>query len=177
MADPYAVIAFSSGSASNLKFSPSFAQKKVAPENNTLVWFTDLVKAQEQSKATKKPIFGFFTGSDWCGWCHKLQNEVFSKTAFIKWAQQQVILLELDFPRQKQLPPELAQQNASLQQAFQVQGYPTVWIFFMTKIDTTNNYAISPLGSLGYPRGAEQGKEEVAFLKEANTILAKNPNK
>ena len=150
-----------------LNAGPSFAQK------NNLVWYTDLMKAQEKSKLTHKPIFGFFTGSDWCGWCHKLQSEVFSKTAFIKWAQQKVILLELDFPRNKQLPPDLAQQNNSLQRAFQVSGYPTVWIFFMTRDDTANKFNISPLGSLGYPRDPVPGKEEVKFLKEANLILAK----
>ncbi len=151
---------------------PSFAQ------TNKLVWYTNLMEAQEKSKATNKPIFGFFTGSDWCGWCRKLQNEVFSKTAFIKWAQQKVILLELDFPRQKQLPPELAQQNNNLQRAFQVAGFPTVWIFFMAKDDTSaNKFNISPLGSLGYPRGAQAGKEEVKFLEEANLILAKNKSK
>ena len=31
-----------------------------------------------------------------------------------------VILLELDFPRRKQLPAELAQQNQGTQQAFKV---------------------------------------------------------
>jgi protein disulfide-isomerase len=147
--------------------APSFAQK------DNLVWYTDLMKAQEKSKATHRPIFGFFTGSDWCGWCHKLQNEVFSKTAFIKWAQQKVILLEVDFPRMKQLPPELAQQNGNLQNAFHVSGYPTVWMFFMTQDTVEKRFSISPLGSLGYPAGAEPGKEEVKFLKEANQILAK----
>ena len=150
----------------------SFAQKKAAAKGK-LTWYTDLVQANELSKSTHKPIFGFFTGSDWCGWCRKLQNEVFEKTAFIKWAQQKVILLELDFPRQKQLPPELAQQNQSLQRAFQVGGFPTVWLFYMVKDDTANKYNITPLGSLGYPAGAELGKEEIKFIQTANDILAK----
>src|ERR1700744_1852989 len=81
--------------------------QNAAPKKESLVWYTDLMKAQDQSKATRKPIFGFFTGSDWCGWCHKLQEEVFSKPEFVKWAKKNVILLELDFPRQKQLAPEL----------------------------------------------------------------------
>lgn len=150
----------------------SFAQK-TSNSKEKLVWYTDLLKAQEQSKATKKPIFAFFTGSDWCGWCHKLQDEVFSKAAFIKWAREKVILLELDFPRTKQLPPELVQQNNNLQQAFHVQGYPTVWIFYLSKDEATNKMNISALGSLGYPRDAVQGKEEVKFLSEANGILTK----
>ena len=148
-----------------------YAQKSSA-DKNKLVWYTNLMDAQQQSKATHKPIFAFFTGSDWCGWCHKLQNEVFSKPKFIKWAQDKVILLELDFPRSKQLPAELAKQNSSLQQAFKVSGYPTVWLFFMEKDPVAEHMNISPLGSLGYPSGAEPGKEEVKFLETANGILA-----
>jgi protein disulfide-isomerase len=154
----------------------SFGQKPAAGKEKQLVWYTDLQKAQEQSKATNKPIFAFFTGSDWCGWCHKLQNEVFSKTAFVKWAHDKVILLELDFPRNKQLSPELQQQNSSLQQAFHVQGYPTCWLFYLTKDPASNNMNIEALGSLGYPRDPEQGKEEVKFLAEANQILSKKKN-
>jgi len=146
------------------------------PSEDKLVWYTDLAKAQEVSKTSKKPIFAFFTGSDWCGWCHKLQRDVFAKAPFIEWAQKNVILLELDFPRNKQLTPELAQQNSSLQQQFQVQGYPTVWMFYANK-DASNKISLNPLGSLGYPSGAERGKEEVKFLTEANAILANKPKK
>lgn len=137
-----------------------------------LVWYTDLMKANEQSKTTKKPIFGFFTGSDWCGWCHKLQNDVFSKPEFKKWAAENVILLELDFPRRKQLPADLAQQNSSLQQAFQVQGYPTIWLFNVVEDKASKNMNLNPMGSLGYPQGATAGKEQVKFLADANNILA-----
>ena len=136
-----------------------------------LVWHTDLAKARELSDATKKPIFGFFTGSDWCGWCHKLEADVFAKEAFVTWAKKNVILLELDFPRSKQLPAEIAQQNYNLQQQFKVQGYPTIWLFY-ANVDGSNKISLNALGSLGYPSGAEKGKEEVKFLNEANAILA-----
>jgi thioredoxin-related protein len=142
-------------------------------DTSGLKWFTDLSKAREVSDATHKPIFGFFTGSDWCGWCHKLQSNVFAKEAFITWANKNVILLELDFPRRKQLPAELAQQNQALQQAFQVRGYPTIWLFYVTEDKTKPNLNLTSLGSLGYPAGAEVGKEEVKFLNDANLILAK----
>lgn len=138
-----------------------------------LIWYTDMMKADEISKTSGKPIFAFFTGSDWCGWCHKLQNDVFSKKSFIDWANKNVVLVELDFPRKKQLPPELAQQNMGLQQALQVQGYPTVWLLFLNRNKDEKSFNIATLGSLGYPRGATEGKEEVTFLEEANAILKK----
>jgi protein disulfide-isomerase len=154
----------------SLSAGHSFAQKK--EEKEGLEWYTNLLQANELSKASHKPIFAFFTGSDWCGWCRKLQNEVFSKPAFVKWAKENVILLELDFPRAKKLPAELAQQNYSLQNAFHVAGYPTVWIFNMTKNDTAQSFYLAPLGSTGYPAGAVPGKEELTFIHNADSILA-----
>jgi len=148
------------------------AQQDSAKEEG-LVWYTDLMEASAASEASKKPIFGFFTGSDWCGWCKKLQRDVFAKPAFIEWAKENVILLELDFPRYTKLSPELAQQNAGLQQAFQVRGYPTIWLFTMSNEVDPENYVISALGSCGYPSGAERGKEEVKFLSTVNAILKK----
>jgi len=43
-----------------------------------LKWVTELPKAQEQARAEKKLVLLDFTGSDWCGWCIKLNEEVFS---------------------------------------------------------------------------------------------------
>lgn len=147
------------------------AQSETSKKEENLTWYTDIMKANEISMASKKPIFAFFTGSDWCGWCRKIQNDVFSKPEFIQWANKNVVLVELDFPRNKTLSPELVQQNASLQQAFQVQGYPTIWMFFLSQTTGSAQYNIESLGSLGYPQGAEKGKEEVKFLKDANSIL------
>ena len=149
------------------------AQQGPSHMEGELEWYTDLLTANDLSKAQHKPVFAFFTGSDWCGWCRKLHIEVFEKPEFIKWAKKYVILLELDFPHSKPLPQPLAEQNNSLQQAFQVRGYPTVWLFFMNKNADSATYGISPLGSLGYPTGAVQGKEELKFLSDANALLAK----
>ena len=148
----------------------SFAQSE-RQDKLTLKWYTSLIEAQKLSNATKKPIFAFFTGSDWCGWCQKLQNDVFSKQAFIDWAKKNVILLELDYPRKKKLTHELQQQNDELQQVFKISGYPTVWIFFLTDDIVNNKKIIEPLGSLGYPEITEPGKEEISFLKTAGSIM------
>jgi thiol:disulfide interchange protein len=145
-------------------------------KEGALKWYTNLDEVHQLSKKTGKPIFGFFTGSDWCGWCHKLQREVFAKDAFVKWANEKVILLELDFPRKKQLPADLAKQNRELQAAFKVTGYPTIWIFNTDK-DDEGRFNLTALGKLGYPRGAEPGKEEVKFISDADAVLANNQKK
>ncbi len=111
-------------------------------------WLVNLDEAYELSKETGKPIMANFTGSDWCGWCKKLSAAVFNKTEFKEWANDNVILLELDFPKRKSLPAELKKQNSDLQRAFKVRGFPTVWVFHLTK--ENDNYAINALGSTGY---------------------------
>ncbi len=113
-------------------------------------WLVNLDEAYEKSKKTGKPIMANFTGSDWCGWCKRLTASVFSQDEFKKWAAKNVILLELDYPRRKQLPEAIRTQNASLQQSFQVQGYPTVWVFDMDKDKKTNQYQIKAHGKTGY---------------------------
>ncbi len=150
------------------------AQSKGKKEE--LVWHTDINTAHDISHKQNKPIFAFFTGSDWCGWCHKLQREVFAKPEFMAWAKKNVVLVELDFPRRKEQPQDIREQNMSLQRAFQVQGYPTIWIFTLEK-DEEKKFKILPLGSLGYPSGAEPGKEQLKFLSNANSILSKKKDK
>jgi thiol-disulfide isomerase/thioredoxin len=94
-----------------LVFHTSIFGQTSSKVENGLLWYTSLQEAHELSLKSKKPIFAFFTGSDWCGWCKRLQANVFSKQAFIDWAKNDVILLELDFPRGKALSPELSNQN------------------------------------------------------------------
>jgi protein disulfide-isomerase len=89
-------------------------------------WLTNYEAALAKAKKEKKSVLIDFTGSDWCGWCIRLKDEVFSKPEFIEWAKEHVVLLELDFPRNKKLPEELKKQNEKLQQEFQVQGFPTI---------------------------------------------------
>ena len=152
-------------------------QKANAQKADSLTWYTDVMKANEISNATGKPIFALFTGSDWCIWCRRLQNNVFSKPEFIEWAKKNVVLLELDFPRNKQQSPELKSQNQQLQQQFKVTGYPTVWMFFLTKDEKAKQISITPLGSCGYPQNPEPGREQVKFLQDANDILKNKPAK
>lgn len=119
-------------------------------------WLVLVDEAYAESKKTGKPIMANFTGSDWCGWCKKLSAAVFQKDEFKNWAEENVVLLELDFPRRTKLPQELQQQNAGLQQAFKVRGFPTIWVFDLDKDADTGKYAIKALGKTGYTPTVEQ---------------------
>jgi thioredoxin-related protein len=130
-----------------------------------LTWHTDMNKAMEVSKKTKKPLLLFFTGSDWCGWCIRLQKEVLKTPEFAKWAKDNVVLVELDFPRRTAQQPEIQKQNMELQQALGVRGYPTVWFVNATKKDGKIN--LEQIGSTGYVAGGP-----TAWLAGANQILA-----
>lgn len=91
-------------------------------------WLHDFEAAKAQAKAENKPIFINFTGSDWCGWCIKLEKEVFTKKEFQEYAKQHLVLMEVDFPRKKELPAEVKAQNKALDKEFKIEGYPTLFL-------------------------------------------------
>ncbi len=116
-----------------------------------LTWYTDVEAAQKESMRTKKPMMLFFTGSDWCGWCVRLQKEVFLKDEFKKWAPDNVILVELDFPRAKTQSDATKKQNQLLQQQFNVMGYPTV--HFVRPEKSKDAVSLVNIGKTGYMSG------------------------
>ncbi|WP_310377455.1 thioredoxin family protein [Flavobacterium sp.] len=141
-----------------------FVLGSFAVQAQELNWQTDVNKAIAMSNKTKKPMLLFFTGSDWCGWCIRLQNEVFKKPEFAKWAKENVILVELDYPRRVPQTDQIKKQNADLQQAFAIQGYPTIWFANATVKDGKPNF--KGLGSTGYVAGGP-----AAWLAAANGII------
>lgn len=130
-------------------------------------WLTDMNQAIAISKKEQKPLFLFFTGSDWCGWCIRLQNEVFKTPEFTAWAKEKVVLVELDFPRRTPISDELKKQNNELQQFFGVRGYPTVW-FAKPGAPVEGKTSLEQLGSTGYVAGGP-----TAWLEGANQIISK----
>ena len=132
-----------------------------------LTWHTDMSKATDISIKENKPMFLFFTGSDWCGWCIRLQKEVFKTPEFIKWAKDNVVLVELDFPRKNNQSEEVKMQNAQLQQQLQVRGYPTVWFVSATKTAEAK-INLNALGSSGYVAGGPK-----VWIDGANQIIQK----
>lgn len=110
-------------------------------------WLTSWDQAQAEAKRLNRPILLNFTGSDWCGWCIKLKKEVFSTDTFKQWADKNVVLMEVDFPKRTELPAELKAQNEQLAQQFRVTGYPTIMF-----TDPQGN----PTGRYGYDEGGPE---------------------
>jgi protein disulfide-isomerase len=91
-------------------------------------WLTDYKKAQEEAKAGNKFLLLDFTGSDWCGWCKKFDKEVLLQPEFKDFARDNLVVVELDFPRGKPQTPELKKQNRELAMQYEIVGFPTIVI-------------------------------------------------
>jgi protein disulfide-isomerase len=119
-------------------------------------WQTDFEAAQAEAAKTGKPMLLDFTGSDWCGWCIKLDKEVFSKKAFKDYAESELVLVEVDFPRGKKQSDALKAQNEALAEKYGIRGFPTIVL-------------LSPEGKLIGKTGYRPGGAEayVEHLKEA----------
>jgi thioredoxin-related protein len=90
-------------------------------------WSIDFEAAKKQAAAEKKDLLVDFTGSDWCGWCIKLNEEVFQKDEFKKGVKDKYVLVELDFPEDdSKLSEATKKQNADLQAKLGIEGFPTI---------------------------------------------------
>lgn len=142
----------------------AFVLSSFAVQAQELKWETDINKAISVSNKTKKPMLLFFTGSDWCGWCIRLQKEVLKTPEFAAWAKKNVVLVELDYPRKTPQTEVIKAQNAGLQQTFGIQGFPTVW--FATAKTKDGKPSFTGIGNTGYVSGGP-----TAWLDVANGIL------
>ena|ERR1700677_3644282 len=107
-------------------------------------WSEDYAQSVAQGKAEKKLVLLDFTGSDWCGWCMKLDKEVFSTPEFKDYAKDHLVLVEVDFPQHKPQDGKTKAQNDKLQAKFKIEGYPTIIVL---------NSEGKPVGQLGYMEG------------------------
>lgn len=109
----------------SVKYGKAVAKKDAAGASHGK-WLTNWDEAAKLAKDSKKPILAEFTGSDWCPPCKKLHAEVFGSEEFAKWAEKNVILLQLDYPKKAEQSDELKKQNAELKKKYGITGYPSV---------------------------------------------------
>ena len=92
-------------------------------------WTTDMNKAKVDAAAANKMIVLNFSGSDGCGPCSKLKQEVLDSPEFLKYAETELVLVRADFPRQKknQLDAKPTAQNEMLAEKYNPKGkFPLV---------------------------------------------------
>jgi protein disulfide-isomerase len=91
-------------------------------------WQTDYAKALETAKAENKRVLLDFTGSDWCGPCIELRKRVLSRPDFAAYAEKNLILVEIDYPKRKEQSARLKTQNEKLSTQYGIdeKGFPTI---------------------------------------------------
>lgn len=89
-------------------------------------WSSNWEAVKAQSVKTGKPILANFTGSDWCPYCIRLEEEIFTTEEFKDWAKEKVILFEADFPQGKELPEKIAIQNDKLAKEYGISAFPSI---------------------------------------------------
>lgn len=98
----------------------------VQAESPEIVWYTNYEAAVQRAEAEEKPLLLLFTGSDWCLWCQKLEQEVFVDPAFVEKVGKEFVFVKLDFPLRKAIPAKELAQNEKLKDKFDVKGFPTL---------------------------------------------------
>lgn len=118
-------------------------------------WLTDFAKAKEKAKAENRMILLDFTGSDWCPPCKALHKNVFTSAEFLEYAKKNLVLVEVDFPRNKAQSSELKKANSELAKKFGIEAYPTVIVLSSSGKELSKH--------AGY--GGEKAKEFIAKLE------------
>jgi len=123
-----------------------------------VTWLNDFDGAMKEAAKRGVPVLAYFSGSDWCGWCMKLDREVLSQEAFGKYVKEAVVLFKADFPRSTSLPDKTRAQNENLARTYEVAGFPTVLV-----LDSSGKV----LARTGYiPGGAEK------YVDHLKTLIA-----
>lgn len=110
-----------------LNFSTPVRAERPATEGAKVgEWTMDFDAAKTLAKEKNLTLLMNFTGSDWCGWCKLMDKNVFSKDDWKNYAKDKLVLVFIDFPKDKSLVPEKrAAANKTLSEKFEVGGYPT----------------------------------------------------
>lgn len=141
--------------------STVFAVTYPTPGASVPAGFVDDFKtAMEDAKETGRFVFACFSGSDWCGWCIRLEKEVFSagdEGSFATALKDDYVFVFIDLPQKRDvlLSPLAKEQNEKLVKEYKIQGFPTALI-----IDPKTGKVVE---KTGYRQG---GKDKyVEYLK------------
>jgi thioredoxin-related protein len=112
-----------------------------------------IAKATEENK----PILLSFAGSDWCKPCIMLTREVFEDQKFKDYAAENLVLLQLDFPRLKKnlLSEEQTKHNEKLAAKYNKTGEFPLVVLINTKGEV--------IAKTGYQKGGADNF--ISYLK------------
>ena len=123
-------------------------------------WTQDFDAAVKLAGEKNKAILINFTGSDWCGWCKLMDKKVFADDQFVGYAKENLLLVTIDFPRDKSIVPEkYNHRNEKLKKEYGVRGFPTYVI-----LDEDGETKVGQLG-------ASQEATPKTFIQQVEDVL------
>jgi len=134
-------------------------QAEPTNEAGAVAWQTDFAKASAAAAQAHRYLLLDFTGSDWCGFCMKLEKEVFSTAEFASFVADRFVCVRVDFPRKQAQPDDLKKQNAELAKNYPIHGYPTVVI-------------LAPDGKLVGSQSGYRGNGQQVYIEQLKTMMA-----
>lgn len=133
------------------------------PPPPAVEWLTDLPAAQAKARDEHRLVLVCFNGSDWSPLGRLLQAEIFTRAPFQAFARERLVLVNIDFPREKPLDAETAARNAALASQYLVTTYPTVVLLVPSG---------GELGRTPYMQGGAK-----TFVRELQRLAQQTPGK
>jgi len=133
-------------------------------------WFKHIEDAYLESKQSNKPILALFTGSDWCKPCKELEENLLNTPEFEEWAQENVILLYLDYPINASKSEEYWKHANGLRNQLSPKGFPNMILFDATKV-SDSTFSFTEHGRI---IGFE--KTDTTYLEQLNAIIDASEN-
>ena len=92
------------------------------------LWGNDLAAAKAQAAKNNKLVLVDFTGSTWCPPCMALRDNVLTQKAFLDFAERNLELVFIDFPKNKPLDEKVELANRALAEKYKIGSFPTVLV-------------------------------------------------
>ncbi|HTJ51168.1 MAG TPA: thioredoxin family protein [Cyclobacteriaceae bacterium] len=111
--------------------SYSLHAQPLAKSAEFIHWYFNISEAQLAARQENKTVVIYFSGSDWCKPCIQLREKIINSQSWITFADQQLIMVQADFPRLKknQTSKEQLKHNEALAEQYNKQGeFPLVVI-------------------------------------------------
>ena len=141
-----------------------YLRSKIAVvEDPSITWETNYKKALIKAQKENKCLVLYFTGSDWCPWCVKMKEEIFDSSKFAEKTSTYFVFCMIDFPTRSYLSMEEERQNKTLQEKYQIEGFPTLILL------DTKGMMISKMGYLPI-QGGQYAEEMIAKLNDYDKL-------
>ena len=124
-------------------FAASVAALLIASAARAADWTEDYSAGLARARKEHKLLVLDFTGSDWCVWCQRTDREVFSTQKFKDYADQNLVLVKVDFPASVPQSDEVKVQNARLKDKYEIEGFPTLIV-----LDPAEKVVVKQVGYL-----------------------------